>query len=673
MKKKKLYFSRAWIVYILLTVMMFAVLGKLFYLQVIKAAELKARGATLRGDNNQAMIYNRGMITDAQGNILAKSIPAKDIYADPKYLTTALKKKYKGITDAELLEKKKAIADDLASILEKDSSTIFKLLSQDSSWVSLAKQVEMDKVEQIKDLDISGIGYTDIYKRIYPAGNMAASVLGIVNMAGDGVEGLEYSYNEELNGDQQFETEDGAVKPREALVNENVQTGYNLTLTLDSTIQHLVERELNSIVEETQPQGAVIIAMEPKTGKILGMGSRPTFDPNNYADTRAEDRKNLAISMVYEPGSTFKIITAAAALEENKLSPTKKYNDPGYLVVGSRTITNWDSDRKAHGVISFADGMKLSSNVVLAQVGKELGKETFYTYLKSFGFGSKTKIDIAGEEQGLLLDLKAVKDLELATMSFGQANLVTPIQLLTAVCAAANGGNLMQPYIVERITDAEGRTLHVNQPKVTRQVISPSTSKIVNEILVGVVTEGTGSRAKIPGIEVAGKTGTAQKIDPQTGAYSSTDFIVSFVGYAPASDPKIAVLVVIDTPRSEVVQGGTLAGPRVKNIIQGALQYYGLAVSSETPSSIIDTTQQEQPAKRRSSSQETTTITPGKGETVVPDLIGLTMREAGQKLGEKNLRYIFAGSGLASKQFPEPGKIVNQGDTVEVLFGEEEN
>ncbi|MGI5901879.1 MAG: penicillin-binding protein [Desulfitobacteriia bacterium] len=673
MKKKKLYFSRAWIVYILLTVMMFAVLGKLFYLQVIKAAELKARGATLRGDNNQAMIYNRGMITDAQGNILAKSIPAKDIYADPKYLTTALKKKYKGITDAELLEKKKAIADDLASILEKDSSTIFKLLSQDSSWVSLAKQVEMDKVEQIKDLDISGIGYTDIYKRIYPAGNMAASVLGIVNMAGDGVEGLEYSYNEELNGDQQFETEDGAVKPREALVNENVQTGYNLTLTLDSTIQHLVERELNSIVEETQPQGAVIIAMEPKTGKILGMGSRPTFDPNNYADTRAEDRKNLAISMVYEPGSTFKIITAAAALEENKLSPTKKYNDPGYLVVGSRTITNWDSDRKAHGVISFADGMKLSSNVVLAQVGKELGKETFYTYLKSFGFGSKTKIDIAGEEQGLLLDLKAVKDLELATMSFGQANLVTPIQLLTAVCAAANGGNLMQPYIVERITDAEGRTLHVNQPKVTRQVISPSTSKIVNEILVGVVTEGTGSRAKIPGIEVAGKTGTAQKIDPQTGAYSSTDFIVSFVGYAPASDPKIAVLVVIDTPRSEVVQGGTLAGPRVKNIIQGALQYYGLAVSSETPSSIIDTTQQEQPAKHRSSSQETTTITPGKGETVVPDLIGLTMREAGQKLGEKNLRYIFAGSGLASKQFPEPGKIVNQGDTVEVLFGEEEN
>jgi stage V sporulation protein D (sporulation-specific penicillin-binding protein) len=672
-KKKKLYFSRAWIVYILLTVMMFAVLGKLFYLQVIKAAELKARGATLRGDNNQAMIYNRGMITDAQGNILAKSIPAKDIYADPKYLTTALKKKYKGITDAELLEKKKAIADDLASILEKDSSTIFKLLSQDSSWVSLAKQVEMDKVEQIKDLDISGIGYTDIYKRIYPAGNMAASVLGIVNMAGDGVEGLEYSYNEELNGDQQFETEDGAVKPREALVNENVQTGYNLTLTLDSTIQHLVERELNSIVEETQPQGAVIIAMEPKTGKILGMGSRPTFDPNNYADTRAEDRKNLAISMVYEPGSTFKIITAAAALEENKLSPTKKYNDPGYLVVGSRTITNWDSDRKAHGVISFADGMKLSSNVVLAQVGKELGKETFYTYLKSFGFGSKTKIDIAGEEQGLLLDLKAVKDLELATMSFGQANLVTPIQLLTAVCAAANGGNLMQPYIVERITDAEGRTLHVNQPKVTRQVISPSTSKIVNEILVGVVTEGTGSRAKIPGIEVAGKTGTAQKIDPQTGAYSSTDFIVSFVGYAPASDPKIAVLVVIDTPRSEVVQGGTLAGPRVKNIIQGALQYYGLAVSSETPSSIIDTTQQEQPAKHRSSSQETTTITPGKGETVVPDLIGLTMREAGQKLGEKNLRYIFAGSGLASKQFPEPGKIVNQGDTVEVLFGEEEN
>jgi len=662
LKKKRKHVSRDWYVYSILIIIFVSLLGKLFYLQVIEASALKATGEALR-ENNQTMIYERGMIVDAQGNILAKSVPSRDVFADPKTLTSSLTKAHKDITAEELASERKTIADKLAVILGKDSEDIYKLLSKNLSWVSLAHQIDLDQADKIAELKIPGVDFSDTYKRVYPAGTMGSSILGIINMAGEGVEGLEYSYNEELNGD---------AKTLDTEFDDNVQTGYNLTLTLDSTIQHLIDQELDKIMEQSKADRATILAMDPKTGKILGMGSRPSFDPNNYAETEPEERKNLAISMIYEPGSTFKILTGAAALEEGAITPNSLFNDPGYIIVGSRRITNWDSDRKAHGTISFAKGMQLSSNVVLSKVAQALGKESFYTYIKSFGFGSKTKIDIAGEEQGLLIDKKKIKDLELATMSFGQANLVTPIQLLTGICAVANGGNLMKPYIVDKITDKNGTLLNAIQPEVVRQVISPVTSATMTDILVSVVDEGTGSSSKIPGVKVAGKTGTAQKIDPKTGRYSDNNFVTSFVGYAPADNPKIAVLVIVDNPKEGVIQGGAQAGPHVKKIIESTLQYYGIPVSAETPSDIANLGELT-PIAEPSQNTVTPEKTPGRGEVVVPDLKGLTMRQAGEKLGKIDLRYKFVGTGLASKQFPEPGKIVNEGDTVEVVFGTEEN
>ncbi|HHV64176.1 MAG TPA: PASTA domain-containing protein [Peptococcaceae bacterium] len=664
MKQRAIYFHREWVIYILLIIIALAIFGKLVYYHIINASELKARAATLRV-NSQTMIYERGVITDSQGNILAKSVPAKDIYADPNLLTKTLGK---NLSESELNNKLQEIAKELGDILNKDPENILALLNQDVSWVSLARQVDINIAKQISELKVPGIGFTDTYKRVYPTGTMASSVLGIVNMAGDGVEGLEYYYNGELKGEKRFQTQADSNQNNSGNKTDFIKTGYNLTLTLDSTIQHLVEQELDKIIEECNPKRAVILAMDPMTGKILGMGSRPTFDPNNYTNTKETDRKNLALSMIYEPGSTFKIITGAAALEENIITPEQIFSDPGYLIVGSRKITNWDSDRKAHGDISFIEGMKLSSNVVLAQVGKLLGKDVFYTYLKSFGFGSKTKIDIAGEEQGLLVDQKIVKELELATMSFGQANLVTPIQLLTAICAVANGGNLYQPYILDRISSKDGEILFVNGPKLVRKVISETTSRTMSNILVEVVESGTGSRAKIPGIKVAGKTGTAQKINPETGIYSETDFIVSFVGYAPADNPKIAVLVVIDTPKAEIVQGGILAGPHVKTIIENTLQYFGIPVASGTPSDIHNLGLGETSQKDSSPEPATPEQIAGEGEVVVPNLIGLTMRQAGEQLGRLDLRYKFIGSGLVTQQFPEPGKIVNKGDTIEVIF-----
>ncbi|NLO98454.1 MAG: PASTA domain-containing protein, partial [Peptococcaceae bacterium] len=669
-KRNKINF-REFFIYSVLGIVFILLLGRLLYLHVIFAPELKARAAMLHNSNQPVMIYERGMIVDAQDNILAKSVPTRDIYADPKTMTASLTKSNSDMTEEELKAKKKEIAEKLADILDKDSEDILNLLLQNSSWVSIARQADIEKANRVAELKIPGVGFTDTYKSVYPAGTMAASVLGIVNMAGDGVEGLEYYYNDELNGDVDFKVEDSKTADGYlSLAQDNVQTGFNLKLTLDSTIQHLIEQELDSIMENGQPARATILAMDPMTGKILGMGSRPTFDPNNYGQTKEEQRKNLAISMNYEPGSTFKIITGAIALEEGVVTPEKKFNDPGYIIVGSRRITNWDSYRKAHGVISFTEGMKLSSNVVLAQVVADLGKDTFYTYLKSFGFGSKTKIDIAGEEQGLLIDKKNVKSLELATMSFGQANLVTPIQLLTAICAVANGGNLMQPYIVEKITDQDHRPIVTKNPKVERQVLSRTTSKTMTDILVEVVESGTGTSSKILGIKVAGKTGTAQKIDPQTGGYSKTDFVTSFVGFAPADNPKIAVLVIVDSPTKGIPQGGTQAGPHVKAIIEGALQYYGIPVSSQTPSDISNL--EDLPSIENP--QEEPVIpegTPGKDEVVVPNVLGLTMRQAGQKLGESGLRYEFSGSGLAINQFPQAGKIINQGDTVKVEFSPE--
>jgi len=671
-KKTKQYFYREWVIYGLLIGLSVLILGRLFYLQVINSAELKARGADFQAIR-QTMLYERGTIMDAQGNVLAKSVPVKDVYADPRMLDKSIAKD-KTLTSEQILQKKEKIAENIAAILGEDKNDILTLLRKDLAWVSLKRQVDISTAEKIKELDIQGIGFSDNYKRSYPAGEMGAAILGIVNMAGDGVEGLEYSYNAELKGEANLENPVETDQNNE--IQDNVQSGDNLTLTLDSTIQHLIEHELDDIVAETKPQRAVILAMDPKTGKILGMGSRPSYDPSNYASTKPDQRKNLAISMIYEPGSTFKIITGSAALEENAINTTQLFKDPGYWVVGGRRITNWDSDKKAHGNITFVDGMKLSSNVVLAQVGQKLGRDLFYTYLKSFGFGSLTDIDISGEERGLLIDKSRVKSLELATMSFGQANLVTPIQLLTAICAVANGGQLMQPYIVENIKNKDGEIVSKTQPKIVRQVISKTTSKTMSDILVSVVDSGTGSRAKIPGIKVAGKTGTAQKIDPETGKYSDTDYIVSFVGYAPANDPKIAVLVVIDTPHAPVIQGGTLGGPRVKNIIEGTLQYYGVPVSAETPSDLtkVDPDVLAEQAAAKNGNTEADKNSPparqaGEGEVLVPDLKGLTIRQAGELLGKLDLRYEFGGSGLAYKQSPEAGKVVNRGDTIEVLFG----
>ncbi|KJR48001.1 Cell division protein FtsI (Peptidoglycan synthetase) [Desulfosporosinus sp. I2] len=663
MSKRINYFSRDHWIRVILSMVILLILGRLVLLQVVQAPDLKAKGIERR-TIDQSIRPDRGTIFDTQGNVLAQNIPVKEIYADPKALSESISKN-------QFKKTKEDAAKELATILGLDSKDILEKLTKDSLWISLAHQVDIHKAEQIMALKIPGVGLNEEEKRIYPMGMFAASALGIVNREGHGVEGVEYYYDKELFGKPGFQSQEQDTRASFILdaLHQSAPSshGNSLTLTIDSTIQYFIEQQLDQAYQSTKPKSVTILAMDPTTGRVLGMGSRPSFDPTDYDKVTPEVRRNLAIGMSYEPGSTFKIITGSAALEEGVISPNDTFKDPGYLDIAPRRITNWDSDLKPHGNPTFTEGMKLSSNVVLAQVGEKLGKTAFDTYLKAFGFGAKTGIDISGEETGILLPPDKVRDIDLATMSFGQANSVTPIQLLSAISAVANGGTLYRPYIVDKITNSEGQLIKQQKPTPIRQVISKSTASQMTEILEQVVADGTGHLAKIPGVNVAGKTGTAQKVDPKTGEYSSTDYIASFAAYAPAENPKIAVLIIIDTPNTEEGhQGGSLGGPRAKAIIEGALQYYGLPVANNTQSTVSISPNDS--AVRPTPQPVIPERTPVGGEVIIPNLLGMTMRQAGETLAKSELHFNFTGSGLVNQQSPPAGKVVIKGTIVDVKF-----
>ena len=657
------YFSRDRWVYFGLSLIILLVLGRLVTLQVIQASNLNAKGIEHR-TTDLSLRPERGTILDAQGNVLAQSIPVKEIFADPKSLSDQIsKKQYKGT--------KEDVAKNLGSILGIDAQLIQDKLNKNLAWISLAHQVDLHKADEIMALKIPGVGLNEEEKRIYPMGKLAASALGIVNLEGHGVEGIEAYYDNALFGKPGFQSQEQDTRARSILdalhQGEPSSPGNSLTLTLDSTIQYFVEQQLDNLQQSTNANSVTILAMDPKTGRVLGLGSRPTFDPTDYSKATPDVRRNLAIGMSYEPGSTFKIVTGSAALEEGVIHPDDTFADPGYLRVAPRYITNWDSDQKPHGNPTFTQGMQLSSNVVLAQVGMKLGLSAFYTYLKAFGFGSKTGIDIAGEESGLILPQNKVREADLATMAFGQVNSVTPIQLLSAISAVANGGMLYRPYIVDKIMTPDGQLVQQQKPTPIRQVISKATAAQMTNVLEQVVSGGTGHLAQIPGINVAGKTGTAQKVDSKTGSYSMTNFIASFAAFAPAEDPRIAVLVIIDSPKSaEGHQGGTLGGPPAKAIIEGALQYYGFPVAKDTQSTVSISPSDS--AVRPSPKQVIPERTPVGGEVVIPDLTGLTMRQVGDILTKSKLHFNFTGSGLVNQQSPPAGKVVTKGTTIDVRF-----
>ncbi|MEW6227115.1 MAG: penicillin-binding transpeptidase domain-containing protein, partial [Bacillota bacterium] len=454
----------------------------------------------------------RGTIRDREGRELAVSVSADSVYAVP----------------AEVRDPSET-ARTLARVLEQDPETIRARLTQKAATVWIDRKVDPDKAAALRKLNLKGIGLTERGQRFYPKDRLAAHILGIAGIDNQGLEGLEVQYDAFLRGTrgQIVAERDAAGKEIPGGVSRFIPPvdGNDLYLTIDEVIQYIVERELDRGMVETRAKRGMILAMDPKTGAVLAMAARPTYNPNHYFDYPDSARRNIVVSDVYEPGSTFKIVTAAAALEEGVVKPTDTFFDPGFIRVEDRQVRCWLGG--GHGSQTFIEATENSCNVVFATLGLRLGPERFYKHIRAFGFGSPMGIDFPGEASGLLQQEKDVGLVEIANISFGQGISVTPIQLLSALNAIANGGVLMRPYLASRIVAPDGSLVKEFSPEPLRQVISNETSHELSLILESVVVNGSGYRAKIPGYRVAGKTGTAEK--PEAGMYGEKR-VASFLG-----------------------------------------------------------------------------------------------------------------------------------------------
>lgn len=661
------------------------------WIQFVRGDELQAKAIDSRLRNIDIKA-KRGIIYDRNGSPLAISVSAESVYAVPSQVRRS--------------QRVDEIAEALAQVLELDQEEIKNKLNKKVAFEWIKRRVPDEKIQELKKLNLPGINFVEENQRYYPKGTLAAHILGFAGIDNQGLSGIELAYDKELRGISgkiMIEYDAAGREIPNAMHHYIPPTdGHSLYLTIDETIQYIVEREIDQVMKVKQAKRAAILVMDVKTGEILALANRPVFDPNNYADYDQGTWRNFAISDAYEPGSTFKPVVAAAAMEEKMVKSDDRFYDPGYIKVGKETIKCWT--RNPHGSQSFVEGIQNSCNPVFVTVGLRLGLDNMYKYISGFGFGAKTGIDLPGEATGILVPRNRAKEIDLATMSIGQANAVTPIQLVRAISAIANDGWLMKPQIVKEIRDSENNLIKKIEPEPVRQVISQKTSQDLRAILETVVSEGTGSKAYIEGYKVAGKTGTAQKILPG-GGYSTSEYIASFIGFAPADNPRIAALVIVDSPQG-VYYGGQVAGPVFRNVILDTLRYLeippelpakeetkekklvvpdvknkavndavkelkklGLEVRIEGEGEIIVT--QLPPAGTEVNQGSTVVLYTQNAEdqqVIVPDLKGRTIKEASKILADLGLGMAPQGSGLAALQEPIPGEKVEKGTVVKVKF-----
>lgn len=523
--------------------------GQLIRWQVLEHHRF-AQLAEAEHQNELVIPPHRGEIHDRNGHILAADVIQYDISASPKIISDPY-----------------ATADRLYRLLNVPREDLLKSLTGDSTWVPLAKGASQEVGETIIEWDIVGLKVEPRTKRVYPEGNSAAHLLGFVNNNGNGFYGVEGFYDDMLRGTAGLQT--GERSPFGEIIPLGVShyvppvSGATLYLTVDRSVQHLIERELKSAVKQYGAQGGSVVVLQPKTGAILGMASYPTYDPNNYGSSDEALYFDPVVSRQYEPGSVFKVVTMAAGLDAEAIGPMGTIYDGGSIEVGGRVIYNWD--RQAHETVDMTEVLAQSLNVGIAQVAVALGKDRFYTYVKRFGFGLLTGADLSSEGPGTL---KTPKDADwhesdLGTNSFGQGVAVTPLQIALAVGAVANDGLLMKPHIVSRIVDSERGEVTV-EPVVVRRAVSEETAKTLTGMLVEAL-ERANSEAMVPGYDVAGKTGTAEI--PVPGGYHPTLTLASFAGYLPAHDPQVLVLVIIDRPTTSR-WGNTTAAPTFRRIAE---------------------------------------------------------------------------------------------------------
>ena len=450
---------------------------------------------------------------------------------------------------------------------------------------------------------------------------------------------------------------DGYQGPRQ----RNLSTVY---LTLDSKMQYVLEDAMDDAIARTKARGAAAIIMDPYTGEILGMASRPTFDPNNFGAYPAESWSNKNISMIYEPGSVFKPIVGCMGLTEGIISPDTMFQDNGSIKVADRTIHNWDGE--GMGLVPFYQIIKFSINTGMVQLGMQLGAERMIEYSKKFGFGKPTGIDLPGEESGILYEAKNMYEPDVATMAIGQGIAVTPLQMLRAICAVANGGELIEPYIIKKVVAPNGDVIREGKKKVVRQVLTAKVAQEMREMMEKVVSEGGGKPAAIKGYRIAGKTGTAEKL-AEGGGYASGQYIASFVGFVPADKPRYAMLVMLDTPQG-AFYGSQVSAPIFRDTLQQILVAKGIQPSnSEGLPSFEEMNAVAAKEKPKAAANPQLIVQPD-GKIKLPDFTGSDMRKAIEVLEAGGLRLKPYGSGYAYQQKPAAGSAVEKDSTIEIWF-----
>jgi cell division protein FtsI (penicillin-binding protein 3) len=527
---------------------------QVFLLQVSQGSWLSGK-ASAQVEESLKAVGKRGTIFDRRGREMAISIDVTSIAVRPKQ-----------VKDIE------AAARELARVLKKTPQEVKSRLTAPKPFVWVKRQATPKETEAIRQLRIPGIDFVAETDRFYPNRALAAQVLGFTGMDGKGMEGVEYFYNGYLRGadtsvkvlkdahGKEFRSEQGSG---------DAASGKNLVLTLDQSVQFITETALNEAVDLTKARSGMAVVMVPRTGEILSIAIAPTFNPNAYEDFKKPLWRNRAITDPFEPGSTLKVFAAAAALEFANLSPQTTFNcENGAYRIGKNTV----HDVHRYGVLTLQDIIKYSSNIGAAKIGERVGPEKLHQTLRLFGFGQRTGIDSPAEAAGVLMNPKSWTSIDTAAISFGHGISVSAIQLISAISAIANDGILMKPRLVQAVTDHQGQIVERFDPEEVRRVISRQTAATLKQILQTVVMPGgTGVNAALEGYSACGKTGTARKVD-ESGHYASDRHVASFVGFAPAESPQIAVLVVIDEPRSQIY-GGAVAAPVFKKVAQSTLNY----------------------------------------------------------------------------------------------------
>jgi cell division protein FtsI (penicillin-binding protein 3) len=618
----------------LLVVLFALLLTRAVDLTILRGPDF-ARRALRQHRQTITLVPQRGAIVDRNGDLLASSVNVPSVFVRPRQI---------GPDAAGRLPQ-------LAKALDVPLAELKARLAGPQRFVWLKRQALPQEAQAAAALGLAGVGFVEEARRFYPHGQLAAHVLGFVNVDSQGLAGLERKFDRQIRGEAQevvvARDAHGRVFHKGAIGTKALE-GSRVALTIDAQIQAVTERELAAGVAEARARAGAAIVMDPMTGEILALANQPSFNPNDPDDRQGPEWKNRSRNRIltdpYEPGSTYKGILAAAALDRGVVHPTDQmFCENGNYVYANKVI----HDVHGHGWLSMAEAIQYSSNICATKIGDRLGKERYYQYLRDFGFGERTGIELPGEEPGILRNVSTWARIDLATHSFGQGVSVTPLQLVAAFGAIANGGTLMRPYLVRRVESPTGEVLHEGAPTPVRRVIKPETARVATEVLRRVVEErgGTGIKARIEGYPVAGKTGTAQKVLRGVRGYSGK-FIGSFVGYLPAAAPRAVILVMIDEPAGRGF-GGTVAAPVFQKV--GAAVMKAMGVEPEGPAGVAPAP--PEPVVEVADVEPVEDVPADE----VPSFVGMSMREAMVRAHEIGFDVRLHGSGWVVGQDPRPG------------------